>query len=65
MYPAISLGSKDAHRLKINLGKFSYRFNTSKFLQEKYYNQLFNSILEFPVTESLILEERKPSDEIT
>lgn len=37
LFPAISLGSREHHRLKINLGQHYYRFDVDSFLQEKYY----------------------------
>lgn len=44
LFPAISLGSRDNHRLRINLGQHFFRFGVDAYLQENYYQQIYRDI---------------------
>lgn len=44
LFPAISLGSRDNHRLRINLGQHFFRFGVDAYLQESYYQQIYRDI---------------------
>lgn len=37
LYPAISLGSREIHKVEINLGLKRFMFNLDDFVQNKYY----------------------------
>jgi hypothetical protein len=38
LYPAISLGSREIHKVEINLGLKRFMFNLDDFVQNRYYN---------------------------
>jgi hypothetical protein len=47
LYPAISLGSRESHKVEVNLGVKKFKFNIDIFVQNKYYYEIFNNINNF------------------
>lgn len=45
LFPAISLGSRDNHRLRINLGQHFFRFDVDNYLHENYYQPIYKDII--------------------
>lgn len=46
LYPAISLGSRENHKVEINLGLRRFQFNIDLFANNRYYSPIFHKILE-------------------
>jgi hypothetical protein len=44
LYPAFSLGSREQHRVKINLGLRKFQFDIDHYLQEKHYHKIYSKI---------------------
>jgi hypothetical protein len=44
LYPAISLGSREIHKVEINLGMNKFMFNADDFVQNRYYKSIYDEI---------------------
>ena len=44
LYPAISIGSRENHKCKINLGAQRFAFNLDEYIQNKYYKPYYHEI---------------------
>jgi len=44
LFTAISLGSRDIHSLRINLGEHFFRFDVDNYLHESYYQPIYKDI---------------------
>jgi len=44
LYPAISLASRENHKVEINLGLKRFEFDVDKFLIDHYYFRMFDEI---------------------
>jgi hypothetical protein len=42
LYPSISLGSREMHKVEINLGAKRFTFDLDNFILNKYYYELYN-----------------------
>lgn len=60
LYPAVSLGSRDQHKVEVNLGLKKFKFNVDTYLQETHYQQIFNQIKQ---SEPKKLEKLKPKQQ--
>ena len=47
LFPAISLGSRDAHRVKVNLGAERFRFDISQYMLNNHYLKIYKEINTF------------------
>ena len=54
LYPAISLGSREIHKVEINLGLKRFMFNLDDFVQNRYYNQIHEEISDFQTYQNKI-----------
>jgi hypothetical protein len=45
IYPAISLGSRDQHRVEVNLGLKKFKFNIEAYLRENHYREIYGKIV--------------------
>jgi hypothetical protein len=58
LYPAVSLGSRELHKVEINLGLKKFMFNLDDFIQNTYYKTIFSEIENFTKFECKKLSER-------
>jgi hypothetical protein len=49
LYPALSLASRDHHRVHINLGMREFKFDVQGFLQKEYFQKIFKEINSIPI----------------
>jgi hypothetical protein len=45
LYPAISVGSREHHKVEVNLGVKKFIFDLESYIKQKYYHEIYLDIL--------------------